>query len=209
MQQISLLTIILFNNIYNIIQLYMKKLFFILFIYTIAFTQQSIATTKCKSEICRAILAGNTSKVRAMLVKNKKLISHKESFGTSLLQIAIENKDKEISDLLISHNINLFTQDIGGATAIHTAIRYNFSYVISKILDKNESVIDIQDKEGHTPLMRAIALGRSEIVDILLKHKPNCNTKNKNGNTAKEIPNYKLSKNTIEELNQYISKCQK
>jgi ankyrin repeat protein len=54
------------------------------------------------------------------------------------------------------------------------------STAVSTLLDKG-AVINIRDRDGHTPLWLAATTGRTESVRILLEHKADPNTRGQDG----------------------------
>lgn len=57
-----------------------------------------------------------------------------------------------------------------GRTALHVFVQWKQSDMVSKILDKDESLIRFQDDEGSTPLHHAAAENKPELLQVLLRY---------------------------------------
>ena len=64
----------------------------------------------------------------------------------------------------------------------HDAVKRNDFGVILKFVNAGVDV-DLQDKDGLTPLHLASFYGKIEVASLLIKHKANVNAKDKNGRT--------------------------
>lgn len=99
------------------------------------------------------------------------------------LQIAIQNKNASLVQLLVREGADVTRQDYDGSTALHFAVESGQEDIVSAILkravDPNEP-----DHSGRTALFRAIEAGNLAVARILLDSACNPNVKDMWGRTA-------------------------
>lgn len=88
--------------------------------------------------------------------------------GMSLLHYAVIFNNQEIFNLLLDHYININICDSHGDTALHYCV-INNRVGFLKSLIRHNAIINIKNNEGQTPLYKACALGRENLVDLLLE----------------------------------------
>eukprot|EP00128_Syssomonas_multiformis_P007040 Colp12_sorted_trinity150504_noHs@22461 len=88
----------------------------------------------------------------------------------SALHVAAENKDTEISRLLIDHGADLNKRDsFPGATPLHIAV-FTENYSLCLLLLENGADPNICDEQRHTPLYEAARFGEARICELLLDY---------------------------------------
>lgn len=158
--------------------------------------------------IHNAILKGGIELAEIVLSSNKsfrgeanRIISYQEGLGYqdilnyTALHLAVEKGFEELLNLILTFkNCNTTTQrkckDLELKTAnyyddtiLHGAVRGGKSTILKKLLDHfedHDSYIDLQNKDGQTPLHLAVQDGRTEMVESLLFKKANVTIKDKN-----------------------------
>jgi ankyrin repeat protein len=154
-----------------------------------------------KSKIINAVKLNNFAAVESLLDKGVN-VNSKNSIGETLLIISIENKCKEITNLLLEKGADVNIQQdtfivgeeaipsyfkelvskpikpttVGGRSALHWAVvKYDMD-LIETLLAKGAN-IDAVDAQGQTPLHCAIIDGQTEIIKLLLSRGANVNIK--------------------------------
>lgn len=118
-------------------------------------------------------------------------IKNTDKSGWMPLHIAAGSLNTEAIAALIASGANTnFTTTTCGRTALHIAVRAASSKA-SRILGVNTDCIslllsnganvNIQDREGRTPVHEACSGGRREIVDLLLEYKADMNSLTRDG----------------------------
>ena len=79
---------------------------------------------------------------------------------------------------------NINTKNGAGDTQLHMAIGRDDEAAVNRLLQHPGIDINITDKDGKTPLQRAITKGNKKIIEKLLTNGANPNIKNNKGNTA-------------------------
>lgn len=144
-----------------------------------------------------AVKAGSYDLVN-LLIKEGFDINYKNSTGQTPLMWAVDNGDAGMVRLLLSKKrwgyrsiIDLNAQDEMGETALHKASAkmasmYDQLLPIVALLCASGIDANLCNNDGATALMKAAALGRLSMVDVLVKHakKIEVNGKDAHGNTA-------------------------
>jgi len=106
-----------------------------------------------------------------------------DSCGLTPLMIASEKNHEKIVFLLLSKGANVHAKDSYGRTALHFAVEGHDNPKIAELLIKAGIGINVKDGEQETALRNAAALGRIEMVKILLQKKAHLNREDWFGNT--------------------------
>jgi ankyrin repeat protein len=153
------------------------------------------------------------------IVKTLKKHSDPEELihGKSLLAIAYENGDVQLTNYLLNQKIGLSSVFMG-TTILHEFCLHNNIKLVRKILsiDPNAGYIDLPDDQGNTPLKIACARHSFEIIRVLIMYGADINAKT-NGHTALHAAcangDYKLAKFLLErganplELDNFGNNC--
>ena len=107
-------------------------------------------------------------------------INLRDNNNNYLIQYAILFNKIEIVDLLIKKGSKLDIIDTDGKSLLFIPIKYNFLNLLSILLKYNnnyigESIINIKDNFGFTPLHYSINITNIDAMKIILKYKPNLN----------------------------------
>lgn len=101
------------------------------------------------------------------------------SFTDSPLEFAYKNKNFKIFKLLLESGASADANTYG-VPIIHTIIENN-DLTNLKVLLTQKPIIDNPDSEGNTPLMKAVLLSKTALVDSLIKAGANPNVSNSEG----------------------------
>ena len=132
------------------------------------------------SEIARVVRSGDVKKAKELLKdKNKRVFLGLRN--ETLLMLAVESKNSEMLDLLLSLSIHdLEMINSAGVTPLMHAAATNQLMMVNSLLDKGAS-INQGDLDGITPLHYAILGESTAAASVLIHHKANLNAKMKNG----------------------------
>lgn len=93
-----------------------------------------------------------------------------EENGESVLCFALRyHCDREIIDLLIEHNADIFHIDNEGVSVFDIAVTYNHIGLIELLIQKGFDIHHPTRKSGFTPLMGAVCYGRVDVIKKLLE----------------------------------------
>ncbi len=133
-----------------------------------------IATMGLKSQdlnqdLIRAAAVGALDQVKTLLQK-KAAINAQDEYGyTPLIEATYENKIEVLKELL-RHGSNVNIKDKHGRTALFWAVNQGNLEAVTLLMKIPGIQVNIQEnREGLTPLMRAVYLRHKEIVKELLK----------------------------------------
>lgn len=143
------------------------------------------------------------------IVSNKLygLLTIQNNLGETPLLLAAKLKILEFVEILLPYS-NLDQQDTYGKCVLHHLIEATFTnsfhsniwgkviynidnnklldaiVIIDKVLNKNPNTINIRDKHGSTPVMYAVKIGVTDILEKLMTYKPMLDIKDKYDKTA-------------------------
>lgn len=101
--------------------------------------------------------------------------SRDEINGQTVLHKACISGRTTIVDLALKENVNPKVQDTYGRTALHYACLHNHVNLISKLVNKSDSILDALDKDNFSPLLCSIITKHSSCVRILIDLGANTN----------------------------------
>lgn len=115
-------------------------------------------------------------------------VCDKRKKRTPLMCVMAEGSQERapVAELLIKAGSNVNQQDADGDTPLHLAIRNDSldAKTILFLLKTGRVKIEMQNKNGMTPLMVAAEAGRSDCIKMLLACKASVNAVDNKGNTA-------------------------
>lgn len=131
-----------------------------------------------------AVMVGNEKAVK-MLIKNSADINATTLDNKNAIHLALEGKFDDIANILIEAGVDLGPQDDSGCTPLMKAIMQEQNDLAYKLV--NDKSVNLQDKNGNTPLMIAAAMGNSELIKHLLKNNADIEKVNVDGMNALAI----------------------
>uniref|UniRef100_F7FVC2 E3 ubiquitin-protein ligase MIB1 n=1 Tax=Ornithorhynchus anatinus TaxID=9258 RepID=F7FVC2_ORNAN len=105
-----------------------------------------------------AALRGNPSAMRVLLSKLPRpwIVDEKKDDGYTALHLAALNNHVEVAELLVHQgSANLDIQNVNQQTALHLAVERQHTQIV-RLLVRAGAKLDIQDKDGDTPLHEAL-----------------------------------------------------
>ncbi|XP_013911723.1 PREDICTED: E3 ubiquitin-protein ligase MIB1 isoform X3 [Thamnophis sirtalis] len=105
-----------------------------------------------------AALRGNPSAMRVLLSKLPRpwIVDEKKDDGYTALHLAALNNHVEVAELLVHQGTaNLDIQNVNQQTALHLAVERQHTQIV-RLLVRAGAKLDIQDKDGDTPLHEAL-----------------------------------------------------
>ena len=131
------------------------------------------------------VLRGNLKEVELLLDHHPHLLSDYQN-KLNLLNIAIQNNDVKLMNLLVNYNINPNVK-YKGLSSLHLAIQRGTDIQIIKSLISLSVNLDEPDKYGNTPLHFAAKFSNTEIIRELISAGANVNYMNNAYLTPLEI----------------------
>jgi RNA polymerase sigma factor (sigma-70 family) len=110
-------------------------------------------------EILQAARAGDTERVKSLLLSNPRLRHGRDLMGNSALILAAANGHEELAALL---------REISGPVDLHEAAAIGDTERVRSILDENPELLDSFSSEGFTALALAAHFGRLDTMRLLL-----------------------------------------
>ena len=114
-----------------------------------------------KTVLSYAYEKGMEEIISKIVEQDNSLLEIKES-GYTLLHRAIEDRNEKMALHLISLGARLDTATNKGELAIHLACHNSLTELASEMIKKDSNLLNIKNKEGLTPLMRAMDSGDGE-----------------------------------------------
>lgn len=108
-----------------------------------------------------------------------------ESNSTTPLDKLVFSGDKELVALLLNHPDCKI--DKKKDAPLHIAACQGYNDIIEILLEHDETLLDVQDEQGYTGLMRAVENEREETVDLLLRYEPDYMVRNNDGNAVRDL----------------------
>jgi len=120
------------------------------------------------------------------LIKKGANISLLDKDGNTLVTMAVKQMDAKMLQLLHQYGANLAIPFVDGQSILHLFIAQDkFDQV--PLLLATKIPLDMQDKQGMTPLMLAVAKGHQPTVKALIEKGANTLIKNQAGKTAFDL----------------------
>lgn len=122
-----------------------------------------------------------------LLLENGADVNAKNKYGEAILHFVIVEGNLEIAKLLLEHGANINYQGSYNDTALHEAIKNRHRDITEYLINIEDINLNLQNKEGKTPLHLAVLYGYSEIVRLLVEKKSSLDIQDKFGQTALHI----------------------
>ena len=131
----------------------------------------------CSGTEKKATPSGDSNYIKAIISEDPGRINQKDSYGDSLLHLAVREGNVEIINYLVSMGANINIQDLNDETPLHTAVNIgNLDTVIQLVV--NGADINIKDSIGNTPLHDAVENEQIQIAEYLISQQAAINTQN-------------------------------
>lgn len=103
--------------------------------------------------------------------------------GWTPLMLASFSGQLEVVELLLKHDADVYSTDLGGNSALHWAAFSGHVDCAQRLIEQHADV-DARNNFGWTPLLQATARRHLEVVMLLINHGANLNLCASDGNTA-------------------------
>jgi ankyrin repeat protein len=122
-----------------------------------------------------AVFSDDAKAAAAWIDKNKSLVSATNDFGVSVAEIAAACGNEKTLKLLLDKGVSRnFQNQSTGRSLLHAAALYNQTNT-AQLLIQRHAKVDIADNFGFTPLHVSALRGSVDVLELLLKHKADCN----------------------------------
>ena len=142
--------------------------------------------SKGDTPLILATKANNYEVVKELCNNESLEVDHKNMHGKTALHYAVALNHAKIADTLMNHGGSALVADNNGYTPLHTACKYGREKLLSDMLKRNSSNVDLQTNDGKTLLLVArCAVNHSKpIIDTLIKKGSNLDKVDHAKNTA-------------------------
>ncbi|MEI0565177.1 ankyrin repeat domain-containing protein [Brachyspira pulli] len=157
----------------------MKKLIFILFLFSLYLYSQTDNKTKAYERLREYVNEGNVKEAENILKKYNGDINNLDYEDFSLLSIAVMDNNIEMAELLLKYKADVNTVVSDGDTALILAVDNNNMEMVKLLLSYGAD-IDYQGFRGRTALFSSLNKGDNgkeniEMVKLLIKNKADVN----------------------------------
>ncbi|XP_052076471.1 uncharacterized protein LOC127714450 isoform X1 [Mytilus californianus] len=116
---------------------------------------------------------------------------------TSNIFIAAGNKNNNITEMLLSLQLDVNLSDTTGKTALHFACSNGNNYIVEKLLQSRNTDIEIQANNGYTALHFACFHGHIRVIKMLIERGANIHRRTYSDETVVELAFSQLRGNVI------------
>ena len=155
----------------------MKKLIFILFLFSMYLYSQTDNKTKAYERLREYVYEGNVKEAENILKQHNVNINNLDYEDFTLLSIAVMDNNIEMAELLLKYKADVNTVVSDGDTALILAVDNNNMEMVKLLLSYGAD-IDYQGFRGRTALFCALEYNRKEnieMVKLLIKNKADVN----------------------------------
>ena len=172
-------------------------------------------------QLIKAVEENNEKELARLISLGADVNVRSEVTGLTLLMMAACESKTNIVQILIDAGADVFTTDpYTGATALHKACQGGNAKVGQYLIKAGAFIDAVTPTMGHTPIMDALWYKSDAMVEELLRHEPNIETKTHYGFTLWDHLNYEASAQGTKEgeqrfnkisnrLNEYKKLCEK
>ncbi len=157
----------------------MKKLIFILFLFSMYLYSQTDNKTKVYERLREYVYEGNVREAENILKKYNGDINNLDYEDFTLLSLAVMDNNIEMAELLLKYKADVNTVVSDGDTALILAVDNNNMEMVKLLLSYGAN-IDYQGFRGRTALFSSLNKGNNgkeniEMVKLLIKNKADVN----------------------------------
>ena len=135
-------------------------------------------------KLLNAAKAGDMTQVKALVGAGEVDINVIDSFQTSALMMAVDNRHLAVAEYLLQHGADIHLDNKYGYTPLMQAVMRNDPNMVNMLLDKGARIDQKNFYTELTPLMMAVDNGSLEMVELLLARKANLNLQDERGRSA-------------------------
>ena len=135
-------------------------------------------------KLLNAAKAGDLTQVKTLLETGDVDINIIDSFQTSPLMMAVDNRHLAVAEYLLQHGADIQLDNKYGYTPLMQAVMRNDPKMVNMLLDKGAKIDQKNFYTELTPLMMAVDNGSMEMVEQLIARKANLNLQDERGRSA-------------------------
>jgi len=135
-------------------------------------------------KLLNAAKAGDLTQVKTLVSAGDVDINVIDSFQTSPLMMAVDNKHLHVAEYLLQHGADIQLDNKYGYTPLMQAVMRNDAKMVNLLLDKGAKIDQKNFYTELTPLMMAADNGSLEMVELLMARKANLNLQDGRGRSA-------------------------
>ena len=135
-------------------------------------------------KLLNAAKAGDLVQVKALVDAGEAEINVIDSFQTTPLMMAVDNRHLAVAEYLLQHGADIHLDNKYGYTPLMQAVMRNDPNMVKLLLDKGARIDQKNFYTELTPLMMAVDNGALEIVELLLAHGAALNQQDGRGRSA-------------------------
>ena len=130
-----------------------------------------------QTPIHHASFIGNT-KIVQLLLERKANIEARDHNGETPLFKAIEFGHDQVAEELIISGANLEIRNVFQETPLHFASLLNNTKIVQLLLERKPNLHEAKDRDGNTPLFKAIFAGLEQVAEQLIMSGADLTTRN-------------------------------
>ncbi len=135
-------------------------------------------------KLLNAAKAGDMMQVKTLLETGDVDVNVIDSFQTSPLMMAVDNRHLAVAEYLLQHGADIQLDNKYGYTPLMQAVMRNDPKMVNMLLDKGARIDQKNFYTELTPLMMAVDNGSLEMVELLIARKANLNLQDERGRSA-------------------------
>ena len=131
------------------------------------------------------VFASNYGRVKIckLLLDNGASVHEVNDWKMTALHVCCQEGHLELAKLLLQHGASIHKVDKNNRTPLHLAAQSGHDDILAWILDNYNFDMKMKDFQGYTILHIAAVFGQSDCCSVILRHHPDINVKDDNGNT--------------------------
>jgi hypothetical protein len=135
-------------------------------------------------KLLSAAKAGDLTQVQTLVAGGDVDINVVDSFQTSPLMMAVDNRHLAVAEFLLQHGADVHLDNKFGYTPLMQAVMRNDASMVRLLLDKGARIDQKNYYTELTPLMMAVDNGFVELVELLISRHADLNLQDGRGDTA-------------------------
>jgi len=135
-------------------------------------------------KLLNAAKAGDMAQVKALVNAGDVDINVIDSFQTSPLMMAVDNRHLAVAEYLLQNGADIHLDNKYGYTPLMQAVMRNDPKMVNLLLDKGARIDQKNFYTELTPLMMAVDNGSMDMVELLITRKANLNLQDERGRSA-------------------------
>ncbi|XP_046543661.1 ankyrin repeat domain-containing protein 50-like [Haliotis rubra] len=131
-----------------------------------------------------ACTAGRVGIVKYLLTLSSVDINSRGEDGMTPLMAAVEYEHRDVFELLVSMGANMSQVDDDGNSVLHFACRGGHLDLVKYLLSQSSVDINSWDRDGKTPLMKAVICRQRDVLELLVRMGANMSRVDDDGNNV-------------------------